>query len=174
MRRGPLLRRFAFQNMQITQKTVDEFLVIGIAARTTNEQEISGKGVIGNYWGKLFSEQLLDRIPNRVDQGIVAAYADYAGDHTGEYTYLLGARVRDISTIPEGMIAKRIPAGRYAVVTTDRGHVAQVVMAAWQKVWSLTSEQLGGHRAFLTDFEIYDERASNPEDSQVDIYIGLK
>jgi predicted transcriptional regulator YdeE len=160
--------------MQVTHKTIDEFFAIGIAARTTNEREISGKGVIGNFWGKLFSEQLLEKIPNRTDPGVVAAYTDYAGDHTGEYTFLLGARVSEINNVPEGMIAKRIPAGRYAVITTDRGLVSQVVMAGWQKIWSLSPEELGGHRAYLTDFEIYDQRASNPQDSQVDIYIGLK
>jgi predicted transcriptional regulator YdeE len=151
-----------------------EFFVVGIADRTTNSREASGNGIIGKQWNRLFADRVLDQIPNREDFGIVAVYTDYAGDHTGEYTFLLGSRVRDLSRIPEGMMAKRVPSGKYAVVTTDRGPVAPVVISAWQKIWSLTPEQLGGRRAFRTDYELYDERATDPQNSQVDIYIGLK
>jgi len=34
--------------------------------------------------------------------------------------------------------------------------------------------QLGGKRAYTTDFEVYDQRARNPQDSQIDIYVGVK
>ncbi|HXM23809.1 MAG TPA: hypothetical protein VN948_21300 [Terriglobales bacterium] len=33
---------------------------------------------------------------------------------------------------------------------------------------------LGGKRAYKTDFEVYDQRARNPQDSQIDIYVGVK
>jgi predicted transcriptional regulator YdeE len=32
---------------------------------------------------------------------------------------------------------------------------------------------LGGRRAFLTDYEVYDQRTSNPQQAQVEIHIGL-
>ena len=34
--------------------------------------------------------------------------------------------------------------------------------------------QLGGKRAYNTDFEVYDQRARDPQDSQIDIYVGVK
>jgi predicted transcriptional regulator YdeE len=160
--------------MSIAQKEIDEFLVVGLAGRTNNKREATGVGIIGAQWNQLFADHVLDRIPNRADFGIVAVYTDYAGDHTGEYTFLLGTRVRDLSQVPDGLMAKRIPAGRYAALTTDKGPVAQVVIAAWQKIWSLPPDELGGERAYQADFEIYDERATDPQNSQVDIYIGLK
>jgi predicted transcriptional regulator YdeE len=34
--------------------------------------------------------------------------------------------------------------------------------------------QLGGKRAYKTDFEVYDQRAGNPQDSQIDVYVGVE
>jgi predicted transcriptional regulator YdeE len=133
---------------------VAEFFVVGIAARTSNEREMSGQGVIGKHWERLFNEHVLANIPNRVDSNIYAIYADYATDHNGDYTFLLGAKTRDGSQVPDGMIAKRVPAGKYAVVTSDRAPVIEAVVGAWRKIWSATPADLGGERAFQTDFEL--------------------
>lgn len=153
---------------------VSEFYVVGIAARTSNQLEMSGQGVIGKQWERLFSEHVLSNIPNRVDSNIYAIYTDYTTEQGVEYTFLLGAKTRDSSQVADGMIAKRVPAGKYAVVTSERAPVVEAVVGAWKKIWSLSPGQLGGERAFDTDFELYDERATDPQNSQVDIYIGLK
>jgi predicted transcriptional regulator YdeE len=153
---------------------ISEFYVVGIAARTSNQREMSGQGVIARQWDRLFREKILETISNRADFNTYAVYSDYVGDHTGEYTFLLGAKVKNASQIPEGMIAKRVPAGRYAVVTSEQAPVVEAVVGAWKKVWSSSPQQLGGERAYHTDFEVYDERASDPQNAQVDIYIGLK
>jgi predicted transcriptional regulator YdeE len=84
-------------------------------------------------------------------------------------------KVSSVSDVPSGMMAKKVPAGKYAVVTSEKGPAAQVVPQAWQRVWSLEDEeQLGGARAYKADFELYDQRSQNPQDSQVDLYVGLK
>lgn len=153
---------------------VPEFYVVGIAERTSNQREMSGQGVIGNQWECLFGEHVLSKIPNRVDSNIYAIYTDYATDQNGEYTFLLGTKVSDASQVPVGMMAKRIPAGKYAVVTSERAPIVEAVVGAWKTVWSLSPAQLGGERAFQTDFELYDERATDPQNSQVDLYIALK
>jgi len=68
-----------------------------------------------------------------------------------------------------------VPSGRYAIVTSAQGAVAEVVPKAWQQVWSLEdNNQLGGVRAYKTDFELYDQRSQNPQDSRIDIYVGVK
>ena len=36
------------------------------------------------------------------------------------------------------------------------------------------AEELGGIRAFKTDYEIYDQRAANPDNAQIDVYVGLR
>ena len=42
------------------------------------------------------------------------------------------------------------------------------------KIWKMTSKDFGGERSYLTDFEVYDERAVDLTNTIVDIYIGLK
>jgi predicted transcriptional regulator YdeE len=73
------------------------------------------------------------------------------------------------------MVVKAIAGGRFAVITSEKGPVERVVPQAWQRVWQLEKDaQLGGKSACLADFEVYDERSQNPQDGQVDIYIGLE
>src|ERR1035441_2161819 len=97
------------------------FEVIGIEARTNNSQESTGSGAIPKQWQRLFMENLLGRIPDRIDQSIVAVYSNYASDWNGDYTYTLGAKVKPGTKAPEGMVAKNIPTGKYAEFTAKRG-----------------------------------------------------
>jgi predicted transcriptional regulator YdeE len=151
------------------------FSVIGISVRTSNAKETTSDGVIGKQWQKFFQEGVLQQIPNKVDSSIYAVYSDYASDKNGEYSLTLGARVPDGSAVPAGLVLKTVHAGSYAVVTSDQGPVAKVVVSAWQRVWEMEDKHaLGGARAYQTDYEFYDQRAANPQDSQVDLYIGLK
>ncbi len=152
-----------------------EFAVIGIQARTTNAKEMRGDGAIPKQWAKFFKEGIADKIPNKMGSNIYAVYTGYASDRNGEYDFIIGMKVSNVSDVPPGMVAKKVPGGRYAVVTSEKGPGAQVVPQAWQRVWSLEdSKQLGGARAYKADFELYDQRSQNPQDSQVDLYIGLK
>src|SRR5713226_8240573 len=98
-----------------------EFSVIGIEARTNNAKEMTNAGVIPKQWGKFLAEGILDKIPNKIDPTIYAVYTDYASDRNGDYTFFIGARVSKTSSIPAGMVARRIPAGKYTVVTSARG-----------------------------------------------------
>src|SRR3974390_274011 len=119
-------------NPRIVQQTA--FTVIGISSRTTNAKEMTADGVIGKQWGRLMQEGLLAKIPNKADQSIVAVYTDYASDHNGEYTFILGARVTSDANVPPGMVAKKIPAGKFALFTSDKGPAPQVVPALWMKI----------------------------------------
>jgi predicted transcriptional regulator YdeE len=154
---------------------VKEFSVIGIEARTNNAKEMTDGGVIPKQWNRFFAEGILDRIPNKADPTIYALYTDYASNRNGDYSFMIGAKVDDTAVIPPGMVAKKVLAGKYAVVTSTRGPVQKVVPQAWQEVWSLEDKsQLGGARAYRTDFEVYDQRSRDPQDSQIDIFIGIK
>jgi len=151
------------------------FSVAGIEVRTSNAKEMTSDGVIGKQWQKIFQEGVLEKIPNKLGSNIYAVYSDYASDYNGEYSLTIGAKVADGSPVPAGLVLKTIPAGNYAVVTSDKGPVVKVVTAAWQRVLGLEQKKaLGGTRAYKADFELYDQRAANPQDSQVDIYLGLK
>jgi predicted transcriptional regulator YdeE len=150
------------------------FMVIGISARTSNAQEMTADGVIGKQWARFMQDGVRGRIPNKADKEIVAVYTDYASDHSGEYTFVLGARVTSDTDVPAGMVAKKVPAGRYAVFTTEKGAAEKVVPAEWMKINSLPKTSAGGDRMYRADFEIYDERAADPGNLQADLYVGIR
>ena len=108
----------------IPQKEVTPFSVIGIATRTTNARESGPNGVIPQQWQKFFQEGVLDTIPDKIGSDIYAVYTDYASDHNGEYTFVIGAMVKQGTAPASGMVAETIPGGQYAVVTSDKGAVA--------------------------------------------------
>ncbi len=118
----------------------------------------------------------MSKIPDKVEQSIYAVYTDYASDANGQYTLVLGAKVRPLPnpTLPEGMVVKTVPAGQYAVFTSERGPVAKVVVDAWKQIWSDYQSPANGERAYRADFELYDQRAADPNNAQVEIYIGVK
>lgn len=159
-------------NPKIVQQK--EFTVIGIAARTSNAREMTADGIIGKQWGRLTQEGLLEKIPNKADLSIVAVYTDYASDHNGEYTFLLGARVTSDADVPAGMVAKKIPAGRFAVFASEKGPGQKVVPELWMKINSLPKSATGGDRVYQADYEIYDERARDPQNLVVDVYVGIR
>jgi predicted transcriptional regulator YdeE len=150
------------------------FTVVGIAVRTSNAEQMTDARPIGKQWERFFKEGVLAAIPNKADGNILALYTEYASDKDGEYTYVLGARVTKVESVPDGMVAKNIPAGRYAVFTSERGPVQKVVVEMWRRVWATPKSELGGDRTYKADFEAYDQRARNPADSVVDLYVAVR
>lgn len=151
----------------MTETTLDSFLVIGIEARTTNAREMSGQGAIGPLWGRFLKDGLLERIPNRVDDRIVAVYSGYENGKDSEYNYLLGAKVEAVKDVPEGMASRQVMAGEYATFSARGRPPAEMVVDIWRQIWSLETGQKI-ERAFRTDFEMHDNGPNS-----VDVYIGL-
>jgi len=149
------------------------FLVIGIGVRTTNAKEKTAEGVIPGQWQKFFQEGILAKIPNKIGSNIYALYTDYASDRNGEYSFVIGAMVKDGTAAPAGMVLKSVTGGRFAVLTSDQGALPKVVPGAWQKIWKLEGEKKL-QRTYKTDFEIYDRRSQDPQNAQVDLYVGMK
>jgi len=168
---GQALHQFDDKAVKPTHE--ESFYVAGYQVRTNNANELSGHGEIGNLWQRVMTQNLGVQIPNRANAEIIVVYSNYDSDEKGEYSYLLGARVTSIEHLPAGMSYIKVVAGPYAVLTTGKGPVVEVLQAEWRKIWGLQPAQLGGRRAFVTDYEVYDQRASNPQDSQVEIHIGL-
>lgn len=155
---------------------LDSFDVMGIAARTNNAKEAGPDGVIPKLWQGVMQEHVLDHVPNKANASLYAVYTDYAGDANGDYTLVVGAKVENSgdSPAPSGMVRTKIPAGRYAVFTSERGPVAKVVVETWMQIWSYYEVAANGQRAYRADFELHDQRAADPSNAQVEIYIGLK
>ena len=150
-----------------------EFEVIGIEARTNNTQESTGNGAIPKQWQRLFMENVLYRIPDRLDQSIVAVYTKYASDWNDDYTYILGAKVKPGTKAAEGMVSCNVAAGKYMEFISKRGRPEQVVPEMWKEVWTYFQTPGNPARAYGTDYEIYDDM-SDTTNVQVKLYVGVK
>ncbi|HCM35492.1 GyrI-like domain-containing protein [Chryseobacterium sp.] len=147
---------------------VEPFKVIGIAVRTTNENNQAAKD-IPVLWEKLMKENVVENIPNKIDNAVYSIYTDYEKDHTKPYTTILGCKVASLDHIPDGMVGKSFDGGDYVKFTTKGNLAENLVINEWIKIWNM---DLG--RTFTADFEIYGEKAMNPADAEVDILIAVQ
>ena len=151
--------------MKNTKK--EGFKIIGISVRTTNENGQAGKD-IGELWGRFMAEGIAEKIPNKVNTEIYSIYTEYEGDYTKPYTTILGCRVENVDTVPEGMVAKSFEQSNYAQFTSKGDLTKGAVYEEWLKIWPLDLD-----RKYIADFEIYGEKAQNPMDAEVDIFVGI-
>lgn len=152
-----------------------EIKLIGLSTRTNNQNEMNpSTGKIGGMIGDFFGNQWSAKITHRKNPNITfCVYTEYASDEHGDYTYFIGEEVNDFNHVPEGMKTLIIPASHYQKFTTPAGKMPDIVIQAWQEIWKMTSKDFDGKRAYQADFEIYDEHAQDPQNSVVDIYIGI-
>lgn len=157
----------------VTTETQPGFTVLGYWVRTSGQKEAGESGLIPQLWQRVTEEGLLDNIPHRADSNFTVVYTDYSSDQNGEYTYVLGDRVTAVDKVPDGMIAVKVPAGKYAVITSETGPLPEIMPKLWQRIWAMTPAQLGGVRAFQADYELYPE-GFDWQNAQVVAHVGLK
>jgi predicted transcriptional regulator YdeE len=149
------------------------FTVVGLTVRTNNAREAGGQGLIAELWQAAVQNRTLEQIPNKIGDGYVVVYSNYASDFTGDYDYTLGYRVSSVGQLPEGLVVRTIRAGKYAVFTSETGPPHQVISSLWKRINSLNSQQRGGDRAYQTDFETYAD-ITDWSNVQMTAYIGLR
>ena len=156
-------------------ETLPPLKLIGITARTNNAREMDpAAACIGAMMGRYFGGGLAHQIPGRITPDTTyCVYTHYESDVMGDYTYFIGEAVDAFDAVPEGLEMLEIPAQRYAHFTTEPGAMPGVVIGAWQSIWSMSDEVLGGARAYVADMEIYGAGATDPQNSIVDVYIGI-
>ncbi|NEW07497.1 AraC family transcriptional regulator [Paenibacillus sp. SYP-B3998] len=153
---------------------LDAFHIMGLSARTSNALESGGNGSIPKLWQQFYQEQISERITNPLPNSpTIGLYTDYENGVLGLYTSLIGLKVTQVTDIPESLTTAFVPAGKYAVFTTARGPFYETVPQCWAIIWDLFTHS-DMERTYTGDFELYDERAMNPEDAEVDIYIAIK
>lgn len=154
------------KNMQKVK--IEPFKLIGIFVRTTNENGQAAEE-IAQLWGKFMSENILNKIPNKVDNSVYSLYTDYQSDHTKPYTAILGCKVENLSVVPDGMVGKSFDGGNYIKITAKGDLTKGLIVNEWSKIWEMDLE-----RIFTADFEVFGEKAQNPEDAEVDFLIAVK
>jgi predicted transcriptional regulator YdeE len=151
----------------------DTFTVVGVTVRTNNAKEAGGQGAIAQLWQSAIQNGTLDQIPNKLTDGFIVVYTDYASDNTGDYNYTLGYRVTSADKVPDGMVVRTVRAGKYSAIASETGAPQEVIPALWQRIAQMTPQQLGGARAYQTDFETYGA-ITDWGNMQMTAHIGLK
>lgn len=149
-------------------QTIQKFSIIGISARTTNENNQAGQDIPA-LWNKFMDEGIAEQIPNKTDNSIYCIYTDYEKDHTKPYTTILGCKVENLDTIPDGMIGKTLEEATYTKHIAKGNILQGMVFGEWTKIWNSDLD-----RTFTADFEVYGEKALNPENAEVDIFVAVK
>lgn len=153
-----------------------EIKLIGLKARTNNKNEMDPQTAkIGKLVNSFFSQNIANQILNRKNPGVtLSVYTEYASNEYGDYTYFIGEEVDSFDNIPAGLHTLTIPLAKYQKFTTSSGKMPEVVISAWQQIWGMSSHDFGGERAYIADFEVYDQRAQDPLNTSLDIFIGIK
>jgi predicted transcriptional regulator YdeE len=142
--------------------------IIGISVRTSNNNGEAARD-IPELWAKFMSESILEKIHNKVDTTIYCLYTDYEKDYTMPYTTILGCAVNEMEELPEGMVSKTIEVENYQKFTAKGNINEGIVFGEWIKIWNIDL-----NRAYTVDFEVYSEKASDPSNAEVDIFIAIK
>ncbi len=152
-----------------------EIKLVGIMVRTNNTNEMDPeRAKIGPLLSRYESEGIAKMIPHKQHSGVTySIYTDYDSNELGDYTYFVGEEVTMTYDIPKILTMLTIPASKYQKFTTDSGKMPEVVISAWQEIWAMSKDELGGNRKYLADFEVYDQRSCDPTNAIVDIYIGI-
>lgn len=154
-------------DIPFTVKKIPATTVIGIARRTSSADGRSMKDMMAT-WTDFLHQNATAKIKNRALPPVMyAVYSDYESDWRGEYSYMIGCGVTRAGSAPEGMEMRKIPAQTYAVFTA-KGRMPDEILAIWSTVWLS-----GLPRTYTFDFEVYDQRFTNPKEKEVDVCIAV-
>ena len=164
--------------MQKTMIQLAELKLVGITTRTNNTHIFEmdpATNKIAATVQKYFHAGLAEKIVARKNPGTTfCVYTNYESDFTGDYTYFIGEEVTSFEKIGEGFEKLIIPAQNYAKFTNQPGPMPTVCIDMWQNIWKMSAADFGGERAYIADFEVYDERSVDHNNVTLDIYIGIR
>lgn len=152
----------------MNNQSIKQFSIIGVSVRTTNENGKAGQDIPA-LWNNFMTNRISEQIPNKIDNSIYCIYTEYEKDHTKPYTTILGCKVSSLENVPNGMVGKTIEEAMYSKHIATGNILQGIVFNEWTKIWNSDLQ-----RTFTADFEIYGEKAQNPENAEVDIFIAIK
>ena len=156
------------QTMTHKMVELDQFQVVGISVRTTNQNEQS-KNDIGNLFTMFTRLGLVDKIPNKKTSDIYCIYTDYEGDFNAPYTVILGCKVLSIDqNLANGFVGKTIPKTQYQVYKST-GKLPDCVGETWNKIWKSDID-----RKYVADFDLYGAKSQDPNHAEVATYVSVK
>lgn len=147
---------------------IDPFQIIGISVRTTNEN-VQAASDIGSLWEKFMTEDISEKIPNKVSDEIFSIYTNYESDHTKPYDTILGCKVSSLENIPKDMISQSFEGGTFAKFISKGDATKGTVYQTWVDIWNTELARL-----YTADFEIYGDKATDITNAEIDIFIAVK
>lgn len=153
----------------IEKDITNGFKIIGISTRTTNKDNRSQQD-LARLWGKFYSKNIVDKIPNKVSDNLLTIYTDYKSDFTDEYTTIIGALVSNLDEVPTGLIGREFEADNFQKFVA-KGEMPNAVVDVWLDIWKRDKEL---NRKYSYDFEVYGQKSQNGADLEVEIYISIK
>lgn len=150
-------------------KEMKSLKIIGISTVTSNNNNQAIED-LGKLWHQFFGENIIQKIPNTISPNIYAIYTDYESDFKGKYTTIIGLEVSSLDNIPDGMVGREFQPQTFKQYLA-KGELHQAVGETWQQIWN---DDANLNRAYLYDYELYTEKAQNPADAEIEIYIGIK
>jgi len=149
--------------MEAKIKSINEFKTVGITYFGNNT-----KGEIPKLW-EVFNSRYKD-INNKTKAGLCYGICEDMPDAQGRFHYTACAEVGDFLNIPDGMEAKVVPAGKYAVYTfaesMDKlGEFYETIFGKW-------IVESGYQMDERPQFELYDERFM--QNGEFDLYMPIK
>lgn len=155
--------------------TIPEIKLVGLKVRTNNMAEFNPESTKIMPTVQTYFQNFATKSPNITNPGkFYSVYFEYESDHTGDYSYFFGEEVSDFSNVLEGLETYTVPTQTYSMFTTEYGPMPDVVINAWQEIWTMNDQNLKGKRNYKADLEIYDQRAQDPTKTQVDVLIGIE
>jgi len=132
-------------------------------------------GEFGKTWHRFF--QHAQEIPHQVNPkqsyGLEFYTAEFMEEH--RWFYMPAAEVPSLEVIPIGLVAKRLPAGQYAVLTVPA--FAQKIGEGFGLIYHTWLPSSGYVNSYPYDFELYEDgkfKGMEVEGSEIDVYVPVK
>ena len=148
-------------------KQNEKVIIAGLAIRTTNENRQSAKDIPA-LWQRFFEEEVMRKLPGKIDNTLYCIYTDYEKDYTKPYTTLLGCRVSAAVHEP-GITTKIFNGDKYEIFIAKGALNDGIVYKEWLKIWSADINRL-----YSTDIEIYGAKAQDAMLAEVPILVAVK
>ena len=140
-----------------------EFRVVGIPYYGSNQN-----GEIPKLWGVY--NQRYGEIKNKVNFEVCFGVCDPGMSEDGKFHYTICTEVNSFQDVPEGMITKVVPGGKFLVFTYNGpvekiGNLYKEIYGTWIPNSQYEVEM-------RPDFEYYDKRFC--DNGEMDLYIPIK
>ncbi len=145
----------------------DRFFLVGMEYYGTgNDNRIQ------KLWEKFMNR--IGEIHNTISKEISWGFCEmlYGDPDDGPFSYIAAAPVRAVEGIPRGMLAKEVPASKFAVFT----HIGSLdtLSKTYEHIYSVWLPKSGYQQADSFGMELYDERFNFTPTSEFDIYIPIQ